>query len=281
MAANPPEPGSATPAASPTPASPTPTPTPTPPPSAAPVPAKAAAPTTPAAPRPATPAPKPAAPKSGGGANGSLVLLSLIAVLIALGASAVAVYSLDQARQATSRANEAYDTAKRAATTPTKAPAVAPVTGTTTPKPTPTASKGPTFVSELVRAPLKRPAAASACPSVYVDIDKMTVGDSNGHEFYASNCVGPLSLHVDRTGGAVPTTINPTPELCASQITNDTTHTELIMPVITGLSFCLLTNKADAAQQSLPQRLAIVEVTDVGADNSIQLVISTWRVPAP
>jgi len=275
MAANPPEPGSATPAAS------------TPTPGAAAVPAKPAAASTtgasptPAAPRPVAPAAKPAPPRPGGGTNGSLVLLSLIAVLIALGASAVAVYSLDQARQATSRANEAYDTAKRAAATPTKAPAVAPVTGTTTAKPTPTASKGPTFVSELVRAPLKLPAAASACASVYVDIDKMTVGDSNGHEFYASNCVGPLSLHVDRTGGAVPTTINPTPELCASQITNDTTHTELIMPVITGLSFCLLTNKADAAQQSLPQRLAIVEVTDVGADNSIQLVISTWRVPAP
>jgi hypothetical protein len=277
MAANPPEPGSAAPAASSNPASPAPTSS-TPTPSAAAVPAKAAAPTTPAAPRPATPAARPAEPKSGGGANGSLVLLSLIAVLIALGASAVAVYSLDQARQATSRANEAYDTAKRAAATPTKAPAV---TGSTTAKPTPTASKGPAFVAELVRTPLKVPAAASPCASVYVDIDKMTVGDSNGHEFYASNCVGPLSLHVDRTGGAVPTTANPTPDLCASQITNETANTELIMPVINGLSFCLLTNKADAAQQSLPQRLAIVEVTDVGADNSIQLVVSTWRVPTP
>jgi hypothetical protein len=275
MAANPPEPGSA---GSSTPAAPAaPDASATPAPGTAAVPATATGAAAPATPRPATPAPKPAAPNSGN--NGSLVLLSLLAVLIALGASAVAVYSLDQARQATSRANEAYDTAKRAAATPTKAPAAAP--GPTTAKPTPTASKGPTFVSELVRAPLKLPAAASACASVYVDIDKMTVGDSNGHEFYASNCVGPLSLHVDRTGGAVPTTINPTPELCASQITNDTTHTELIMPVITGLSFCLLTNKADAAQQSLPQRLAIVEVTDVGADNSIQLVISTWRVPAP
>src|SRR5690349_2169182 len=101
MAANPPEPGSATPAAS------------TPTPGAAAVPAKPAAASTtgasptPAAPRPVAPAAKPAPPRSGGGTNGSLVLLSLIAVLIALGASAVAVYSLDQARQATSRANEA------------------------------------------------------------------------------------------------------------------------------------------------------------------------------
>jgi hypothetical protein len=201
----------------------------------------------------------------------------LLAVLIALGASAVAVYSLDQARQATSRANEAYDTAKRAAATPTKAPAAVP----TTAKATPTASKGPAFVSELVRAPLKVPAAASACASVYVDIDKMTVGDLTGHEFYSSNCVGPLSLHVDRTGGAVPTTANPTPDLCSSQITAENTNNELIMPVINGLTFCLLTNKADAAQQSLPQRLAIVEVTGVGSDNSIQLAVSTWRVPAP
>jgi hypothetical protein len=125
------------------------------------------------------------------------------------------------------------------------------------------------------------PAAASACASVYVDIDKMTVGDLTGHEFYSSNCVGPLSLHVDRTGGAVPTTANPTPDLCSSQITAENTNNELIMPVINGLTFCLLTNKADAAQQSLPQRLAIVEVTGVGSDNSIQLAVSTWRVPAP
>ena len=195
-------------------------------------------------------------------------------MLIALAASAVAVYALDQARQATSRANEAFDTAKRAAE-PTKAPAAVPTTGTSTAKPTPTVSRGPAFVAELVRSQLKVPAAASACASVYVDIDKMTIGDLSGHEFYLSNCVGPLSLHVDRTAGAVPTTTNPTPELCASQITAETATTELIMPVINGLTFCLLTNKADAAQQSLPQRLAIVEVVGVGPDNSVQLVVST------
>jgi hypothetical protein len=276
MAANPPEPDSATPAASPPP----PPPPVTPAPATATVPAKTAPPapsasTTGATPRPAAPAAAPAAPRSGGG-NGSLVLLSLVSVLIALAASAVAVYSLDQARQATSRANEALDTAKRAAA-PAKAPAAVP----TTAKPTPTVSKGPAFVAELVRSQLKVPAVASPCASVYVDIDKMAVGDQSGHEFYSSNCVGPLSLHVDRTAGAVPTTTNPTPELCASQITAETATTELIMPVINGLTFCLLTNKADAAQQSLPQRLAIVEVAGVGPDNSIQLVVSTWRVPAP
>jgi hypothetical protein len=277
MAANTPEPGStptgSTPAASSSP--PTSSAVPTAAPAPATAPAKAATPARPAAP---APLPKPAGSASGG-ANGSLILLSLLAVLIALGASAVAVYSLDQARSATSRANEAFDTANRAvAPTPTKAAAAPPAS---TPKPTSTPSPARVFVAELVRSPLKVPAVASPCASVYVDVDKMVVGDLAGHEFYISNCVGPLSVHVDRTSGAVPTTTNPTPELCASQITSDTVTNELIMPVINGLTFCLLTNKADAAQQSLPQRLAIVEVTGVGADNSIQLVVSTWRVPAP
>jgi hypothetical protein len=235
----------------------------------------APAPPAPPAPKP----PKPAQPAGTGGGNGGLVLLALLSVLIALGASAVAIYALDQARTATSTANSAFDTANRAAAGPTKN-VPAPAATNATPKATSTA-RPPAFIAELVRAPLKVPATSSPCASVYVDVDKMSVGDLNGHEFYVSNCVGPLSVHVDRTSGAVPATNNPTPELCASQITADTTNAELVMPVINGLTFCLLTNKQDAAQQGLPQRLAIVEVTNVAPDNSIQIAVSTYRVPSP
>jgi hypothetical protein len=279
MAANTPEPASAGGAASATPAPATAAPARAAPPTAA------TTATTPAAAgaRPAAPASKPPKapkpPRTGGGSSG-LVLISLLSVLIALGASAVAVYALDQARTAASKANEAFDTANRAAALPTKN-APSPATTNATPKATASTTRPPAFVAELVRAPLKVPAVSSPCASVYVDVDKMSVGDLAGHEFYLSNCVGPLSLHVDRTSGAVPTANNPTPELCASQITADTSKTELVMPVINGLTFCLLTNKQDAAQQGLPQRLAIVEVTNVGPDNSIQVAVTTYRVPSP
>ena len=283
MAANTPEPASAGGAAPTTPAPATAVPAKAAPPTAA-APAVTAAPAAggPRPPAPAAPAkaPQPPQPPKAGGGNGGLVLLSLLSVLIALGASAVAVYALDQARTATSKANAAFDTANRAAAAPTKSPA-APVATNATPKATASTTRPPAFVAELVRAPLKVPAVSSPCASVYVDVDKMAVGDLNGHEFYVSNCVGPLSVHVDRTSGAVPTTNNPTPELCASQITSDTSNSELVMPVINGLTFCLLTNKQDAAQQGLPQRLAIVEVTSVGPDNSLQIAVTTYRVPSP
>jgi hypothetical protein len=283
MAANTPEPASAggapSAAPAPAPAPGTSVPAKAAPAATSPAPASAAGPRPPAPPATPQPAPKAPTPPNPGGGNGGLVLLSLLSVLIALGASAVAIYALDQARTATSKANEAFDTANRASAPTKNAPA--PAASNATAKASASATRPPTFVAELVRVPLKVPAVSSPCASVYVDVDKMSVGDLNGHEFYLSSCVGPLSLHVDRTSGAVPTTNNPTPELCASQITADTSTRELVMPVINGLTFCLLTNKQDAAQQGLPQRLAIVEVTNVGSDNSLQVAVTTYRVPSP
>jgi len=107
----------------------------------------------------------------------------------------------------------------------------------------------------------------------------MSFGAATGHDFYLTNCVGPLSVHVDRTSGAVPTANNPTPEVCAAQITAQTSTAELVLPVVNGLTFCLLTNKADAVAQNNPQRIAIVEVTDIAADNTVTLAVSTYRVP--
>ena len=67
--------------------------------------------------------------------------------------------------------------------------------------------------------------------------------------------------------------------MCAAQITAQTSTAELVLPVINGLTFCLLTNKADAVAQNNPQRIAIVEVTDIAADNTVTLAVSTYRVP--
>jgi hypothetical protein len=225
---------------------------------------------------PARPASKKAPAKRS--SEGPLVVISVLAVLVALGATGIAIYALDQARQATTRANEAYSVAGRAAA-PAPSRATTPTTRPTT-SPTPAATRPPSFPAELVRQTLRVPAGDSPCASVYVDVDKMTVGAAAGHEFYITNCVGPLSVHVDRTAGAVTTTSNPTPEVCAAQITGDTASAELVLPVTDGLTFCLVTNRTDAVQQSIPQRIAILQITDVAADNAVTFSVSTYRLPA-
>jgi len=242
-----------------------------------------AQPSTGATPAVAAPAPTPVAPKKTApkpvkrGTEGPLVILCVLAVLVALGATGIAVYALDQAREATSRANEARDIAGRAVAPVPARPTTPPARPSASATPSP--SRGPVFTPEVARQPLRVPPGDSPCASVYVNVDNMSFGTATGHDFYLTNCVGPLSVHVDRTSGAVPTANNPTPEVCSAQITAQTSTAELVLPVVNGLTFCLLTNKADAVAQNNPQRIAIVEVTDIAADNTVTLAVSTYRVP--
>ena len=71
-----------------------------------------------------------------------------------------------------------------------------------------------------------------------------------------------------------------TPQDCATLLAGIQTAQELILTVKAGLAFCLITHAEDAGKFSQPQRLAIVEVRSVAPDNSITLVISTYRMPA-
>jgi hypothetical protein len=114
-----------------------------------------------------------------------------------------------------------------------------------------------------------------------VDVDTLKVGDLAGHEFYLSDCNPPLALRIDRTSGASSTSSNPSPDMCGSQVAGTQTTSELVLQARVGLTFCLLTNKVEANAQSLPQRLAIVEVTTVGVDKSVTLAVSTFRVLNP
>jgi hypothetical protein len=134
-----------------------------------------------------------------------------------------------------------------------------------------------TYVAEFTRVEVKLP-PATGCNAVYVDVDTMAVGNTAGHEFYVTGCVDPLAVRVDRTSGASSSSANPSPEMCGSLISGTQTGPELVLPARTGLTFCLLTNKSDAALQNLPQRLAIVEVRDVGVDKAVTVAISTFRV---
>jgi hypothetical protein len=261
-----------------TPAAPTP---PTPP--AAPASTPAAP--TPVTPRPATvppaPSPSPAlvrASRGGGGAFASL--LALCSLLISGSAGAVAVYALDQAREAKSQAAIAAAN-PRASSTPAKSP-----TTSSAPKPSPSASPSaiPTaslagaFVADFVANQLVLPPVAG-CASVYVDVDTMEIGIADGHDFYLSSCFGQPSLRIDRSGGAAPTATVVTPQACSLLLAGIQTAHELVLSIRTGLTFCLITNAEDAARLGQPQRLAIGEIRSISTEGAVTLVLSTYRVP--
>lgn len=219
---------------------------------------------------PARPGP---APRRGGGAATVVAVLSL---LVAAGATGIAVYALDVAREAKSAAAERYQPEATVAA-PTAAATQAPTpeaTAAPTAVPTPT----PAFRADLVSARVTIPQVDS-CASRFVDVDRLQVGVDVGHEFYLYMCYGPQMIRVDRKDAAVPTGANPDPDQCAAQLAGVTISTDLVMEVRVGLSVCLLTSKADAVTQDLPQRLAIVEVISVGPDKSVTLEISTFQVP--
>jgi hypothetical protein len=196
---------------------------------------------------------------------------AVCALLVAIGAIGVAVYSLKVARDALSK--NAEQAPALAAPATSTAPAT---TGATS---TPTSTVRVTYFPELVRAELKI-AAPSSCNAAYVDVDTMATGVQAGHEFYLSTCKDPLTpeFRVDRTSGASPSSGNPNPEVCAALIAGTQTSQELVLTARTGMTFCLLTNKADANSQNLPQRLAIVEVRDVAIDRTVTIAVSTFRI---
>jgi len=199
-------------------------------------------------------------------------------MLVAVAATAVAIYALDVAREAKSAAAIAAGSATAAPQEPAPAtePTLEPVPSST--PPAPTTPPAPQYIADRVRANLQLP-AAQGCGAVYVDVDTMEVGALDGHEFYLSACLGSQVVRIDRTSGATPTSMNPTPEVCAAQLAGTSTANELVLQTRVGQSFCLITNLEDAQRQRIPQRIALVEITEV-TSGEVTMVISTYRVPA-
>jgi hypothetical protein len=209
-------------------------------------------------------------------------MLAVFALIIAVASAAGAAYAIKLGRD-----NQHNDASPLTNTTTGSAPQTtqsqaAPTTSASASPsaiPTASASTSPavTYIPELVRAQLPVP-VPTGCNSTYVDVDTLAVGVEAGHEFYLSKCQDPqtVQIRVDETSGRSTSGPNPTPETCGSLVAGTPT-TELVLAAQTGLTFCLLTNKAQAAAQNLPQRLAIVEVLDVSA-TEVQLAVSTYRL---
>jgi hypothetical protein len=182
------------------------------------------------------------------------------------------VYALDVAREAKSQAAIAVGGASGAPVPSAVATAAGPA-----PSPSPTAPAR-VFLAELRQEELVIPPAQS-CASVYVDVDTLRVGVDAGHEFYLSSCAGPLEFRIDRTAGATMTGPDMRPDQCMDQLVRAAPAQELVLPASNQLRLCLLTSKEDAQRQGFPQRVAFVEVRSIGADRSVTVAVSTYRVP--
>jgi len=262
-------------------ASATPAATPAPAPAAAPAPAPAQKAVAPAAP-PKAPA-APAKAKSSGAAATGAYVLAVFALIIAVAAAAGAAYAiklgwdnrdkLASPQPSTSTEPEATQTQTQPAPTGS-----ATFTGSATPTASRSTTPAVVYTPELVRAALTVP-TPTGCNSAYVDVDTLVVGTDAGHEFYLSRCQDPqtLQIRVDKTSGRSSSGANPSAETCASLVAGTPT-TEMVLDAKAGTTFCLLTNKSQASSQSLPQRLAIVEVLNVST-TQVQFAVSTYRVP--
>jgi hypothetical protein len=209
--------------------------------------------------------------RAGAGSGAGATVTSVLALLVALGALGVAVYALDTARGAKS---QNAPTMSRPVAPATSAPAAAAPTATAPPTPA-----APRFAPERPEVDLVVP-PANGCQSVYVDVDALQVGIAAGHEFYLSRCLGPYTVRVDRRDAAVAVAADATPETCASELTSAPGAPEIVFDVRQGLSFCLLTSAEDARVQGIPQRLAIVELIQVTADETVTAAVRTFRMAA-
>lgn len=283
-AASPPSAGSPGAGSSPAPSSSSASLTPPSPTPSSPTPASPTPPRTSTPPKPPAP---PGAPKaSGNSAAAGAYLLAVVALVIAVAAGAAAAYAVKTAWEVRDANNPSAlesptPTAGRGGSATPTAPASS-STGTRTPTPTQTTPSGPEYVADLERAQVNVTLpAASSCNSAYVDVDTLAVGDAaaTGHEFYLATCGSPLRIFLDRTSGrAISTVANPSPAACHERVTG-TPSSELAVAVEQGQTFCLLTNRAQANAQSLPQRLAIVTVELLTATQA-RLAVSTYQIVA-
>lgn len=276
---NPPQPAPAAPPAL-TPPAPAPAPTGTPaptPPATTPSTGSAAPPAVP----PRAPAPTPANTPKASSAAGAYVV-AVFALIIAVAAGAAAAYAVKTAWDVRDGASPAAlaDTTTPAGTQPaaTSSAATSPTPQRTTAEPTPT---GPIYEKQFDHASLQVP-APSGCLPAYVDVDSATTGSDQGHEFYLTACQdGALQVRIDHTSGrAVITEPNPSAQACAAKVAGTGTA-ELVLPAEAGVTFCLLTNRAQANANGLPQRLAIVMIESISATNRVTLRLSTFTIVEP
>jgi hypothetical protein len=208
-------------------------------------------------------------------------MLAIVALVLAVAAGAGSAYAWKTARdlkdQIAAAPTQTLPLGTAPATSGTPSEQASPIATTT-----PTATAPPVvYVADLNRAAVSV-ARPTGCAVKYVDVDTANVGTEAGHEFYLAlkQCNPPdandLVIYVDRTSGRSASAPNPTTEACASLVAGTAAGTPLMLDVAAGLTFCLLTNATDAAAQSLPQRLAIVQVVSIGPEN-VQLAVSTYH----
>jgi hypothetical protein len=215
-------------------------------------------------------------------ALGMTALLSLFAIV--LGAVAIAT------------ANEAKDTADRAAARPVNAvpePAPAaepPLDPTDTPAPTSTADTPNDLPSEEP-GPLEPSAnfqihygdqklrLQANCSDRQVDLDEPRVTPDVGADLSYSGCSPgnlELTFNSELRVSQLPTKKASASE-CAEAIRSSAGNNS--MAPAQGLTLCVLTAKSQATDQGIPQKIVLFRIDSMAKDGTLNVSVTAWTVP--
>jgi hypothetical protein len=218
--------------------------------------------------------------------RGGLVALggAALALLVAVAALAVSWRALDQA-------HDARDIALAGRAAPTGQPAV----DTTTPSVTDTsAAPAPVDPNSTSAPPLNRQTVykikyekqaltlrAPGYTTMDVDLDEPRADVGNGSDIRLNGKSGgtpTLSLGEGVSASDAGAT-GMTPQDCADKIRTFPVGQGSELPVRQGVVLCLTTSFAAAKARGDTQRMVLLEITGVGADDAVTVQLTAWDIP--
>ena len=208
-----------------------------------------------------------------------LVLISVVATLVALGAVAFAGYEAGRASNA-AQPTPTGGTTPPARPTPTAQPTDQPTDGIT---PTPNAAPSdinpsapftPAYQSQELKL---RP--ADSCTQISIDLDEPRVNPSKGADFLLHSCNERQTFQFGDSTASVVDNPNATPAECADSIRTSSLSSNAALPIQATLVVCIATSLPAALEQGIKRKIAVVVVKAIAADETVTLVVSAWTVP--
>jgi hypothetical protein len=215
----------------------------------------------------------------------------VLALLVAVGALAVAWRSLDQAQDARDIA-----LAGRAQATPEPPPAqpTGPADNGATPEPPPTTNPpvdptgtgeppplNPRTVFKIKYEKQSLTLKAQGNGYMYADLDEPRANvDSNGYDLAVSNGIQTPEFRLgNEVQGSEAGAPGMTPQDCADRIRTAPVGQAADIPVRQGLVLCVMTSFQAARSRGDLQRMVLLEITGVGADKSVTVQATAWDIP--
>lgn len=211
------------------------------------------------------------------GAAGLALLLAVVSMLVSLRAISVA----DEARSPAARQATPVQPAQPpdAASVPSTSPtSEGSDTGQTPEEPplNPQTQYTVAYQKEELRL------LTGSCSSMSIDLDEPRVNVSSSVsdlQFTSSCSSGPPTLEVDEATAATAETATLTPNDCAQRIRTGPLGDNTTVPVRQGVVMCIVTSRANARTQGIPQKLVLLQVRAVGSDGTVNVLVTAWDIP--